>query len=571
MNEEKLLKKQFDSKLDDVVPNPYMKKKRPLPIWAKIMIPVTAVALTASVAVPILMSLFTNINYVVDRLKGTHVNMENVAAFGILNPPEEAGKKGRLANIKYLNSEESEEPNDNSGDSSDDSEDPFESMTDEEKERYEWESEYDWDPDKASVLVTLDDEGKVTEVVYEMTNNQGIVRQAILGNCASIYVSKGFTYVMYVNDSEWDFYKDVNYAQELINPTGFHCHHDEMQTIVIHNETGKVFAVKDLMKQVSVLAGEKNYTMQVHPTKDDYLYISPCYGSWKPLWFKLILTDESELVYYYVIPEDSGFNRANCAHDDVYGQMYVLADDEGFDQFVRLKPDIVELLDYHIVEKTMLFHGTNSVMYGSDSRMYAFIEGKLQVFGENFTYSPVEPGTTVNFEGMANEFFSNDTGWLNGVCYHLEDNYLYSMFGKVWKIAEDGTYTFVKEFEGYFPQYANDGFMVGGEIIAFVETEELYHYSVNGKVIHMKFGLVDGEPTIKKYLIMDSTEYWSYGHRIVFLQDEEGGLGRGYTKFYLLTVVGGQPKVSHIVNMDPETLYGYQMVNAITEPIDFTN
>ena len=135
---------------------------------------------------------------------------------------------------------------------------------------YDWESDYDWDPTKANVLISINEDGKVKEVVYERTNDRGQVRQDVLGNAAAVYVSNSFTYVMYVNDSEWDFWKRINFAQEMRTFNGFHCHHERMQTIVIHNETGKVFALNDLFSQVNENSGKKYHTMQVDPFREDF-------------------------------------------------------------------------------------------------------------------------------------------------------------------------------------------------------------------------------------------------------------------------------------------------------------
>ena len=156
------------------------------------------------------------------------------------------------------------------------------------------------DPNAASVLVSMDNEGKIKEVVYERTNGEGVVRQDTLGNCAAVFTSKSFTYVMYVSDGEWDFWKQGNYAQEMINPNGFHCHHNELQTIVIHNQTGKVFPLKDLIKQVDKYSNGKNYTMQAVPSKDDFISVKPMYGNLVPQLYDVIY-DEEQIRYDFVI------------------------------------------------------------------------------------------------------------------------------------------------------------------------------------------------------------------------------------------------------------------------------
>ena len=568
MNFEKKLKKHIDNNLDKIVPVPYKKRKK-FPLWAKILIPVGAVV--TAIAVPILFNQIFNLENSIARLKGTFVDMEGVAAFGIGNLPSDGGKL-QVKKLCYLNAPNSSEEDDDGDDGEGDSSSEW---TEEQQELYDWESDYDWDPDKANVLFSLDESGKVKEVIYERTNNKGIVRQDTLGNAAAMYVSKNFTYVMYVNDSEWEFWQEINYAQEIVGGSGFHVHHEMMQSIVIHNETGKVFALKDLMTKVSETTGVKNYTMQARPTKDDFVNVDPMYGSFSqmtPLWFKLEYDEESGLSYENVLPEGCGYVRSHAAKSDRYGQTYVLADDEGYYQTKRLdeKLSIVQLPNCKKIEKTLITNRTNSIFFGSDNCAYAFEDNKLKVFGENFELTPIEKDKNINFEGIANEFFSglNDTGWLNGSCFHYENGYLFSAFGQVWKIDEDGSMSELDNLEGDFVEWTNDSFMIGGQIVAFVGGEEYYHYTIDGRIVQLNFAVKDDTPIVEEKLIIESTEIWSSGHRIVALQDELGGLGRGYTKYYLLTAKDGKVQAQYIAYGDHGGMIG--VVGSISEPIDFT-
>ena len=211
------MKKHIDSTLESYTPNPYP-RKRHLPLWAKITIPIAAVATAVAVAVPIINST-SGIGGFINRLRGTYVDMNNVAAFCIWSAPDKENARPKLksfAKIKdnfKLNSayedDESSSPSINS-----------DSWTEEQKEQYEWELDYDWDPENASVLISMNDDGSVKEVVYERTNGRGQVRQDTLANAAAVFTSKNFTYVMYVDDAEWEFWKDVNYAQEIVCPNG---------------------------------------------------------------------------------------------------------------------------------------------------------------------------------------------------------------------------------------------------------------------------------------------------------------------------------------------------------------
>ena len=563
MNFEKRLKQQITKKLDQQVPNPYKRKR--FPLLAKIMIPVTAV--TAAVAVPIIIMNTNKMDYFISKINGSYIDMANVAGFGIGNTPTNNGK-AKIKKMQYLK-------NNDYMDEQDD--DDSSSWSDDQREYYDWESDYDWDPDKANVLFTLDENGRVTEVIYEMTNGRGQVRQEHLGNAAAMFVSKSFTYVMYVNDSTWDFYKEIDYAQELRQPSGFHVHHNEMQTIVIHNETGKVFALKDLLTQISQETGVKNYTMQADPTRDDFIHVDPPYGNleqMKSRFYKVRWNDEEQnIIYENVLPENSGYKRSHTAKEDKYGQLYVLADDEGYDQTVRLDKNL-EIKDlsanYSIIDKTLIVKKTNSVFFGNDNRAYVVQYDQLKVFGENFELSPIEPETVVNFEGMANEFFSilNDTGWLNGSCFHYENGYLFSALGEVWQVDSDGAMHKSDDLEGSFATYTNDAFMIGGEIVAFVDTNQNMHYSVDGRIVQLEFSLKDGVPSCEAKHVINASFYQSYGHRIVIDQDTNGGMGGGSAKYYLIMVIDGKACAQYIAYGANGGMSG--VAGTISEPIDLT-
>ena len=134
MNFERRMKKHIDSTLESYTPNPYP-RKRHLPLWAKITIPIAAVATAVAVAVPIINST-SGIGGFINRLRGTYVDMNNVAAFCIWSAPDKENARPKLksfAKIKdnfKLNSayedDESSSPSINS-----------DSWTEEQKERYE--------------------------------------------------------------------------------------------------------------------------------------------------------------------------------------------------------------------------------------------------------------------------------------------------------------------------------------------------------------------------------------------------------------------------------------------------
>ena len=558
MNFERRMKKHIDSTLDGYTPNPYP-KKRHFPTWAKIMIPVAATAVAVAIIVPIATG-GQNMERFVSLLSGTHVDMDNVSAFCIWSAPEGNNTKPKLKSFaKIIKNEETS--------SSSEYESSY-SWTEEEKEQYEWELDYDWDPQKANVLISMDDEGKVKEVVYERENNKGVVRQNTLGNAAAVFTSKSFTYVMYVSDSEWDFWKDVNYAQEIINPNGFHCHHEELQTVIIHNETGKVFVLKDLFPQVDKYSKGKNYTMQGVPTKDDFMFVHPMYGNLIPQYYDLIY-DNGELHYDYILPDNSylidTFNWHHTFADvrrDKYGQRYVLINGgKGFDY--RGDKDIVNLSKYEIYENTLVFFGDNQVLRGSDQRMYAFRNGVLKVFGENFKLAPVEKDLKVTFEGISGAMLDgnhveNDTG----IVYHLEDNYLYSIFGDVYTVSDDGSYDKFTTLTGSLPTFADEGYLLNNCIIAFVDAENLQnnqYYSTYGELVQITFGLEGGVPAFKAEHIIDATSYRVYNDRLTLDQEEPSGI-----KEYVLKFENGKPVPDYVVYRNSS---GIKLVKPITEPL----
>lgn len=113
---------------------------------------------------------------ILSLLKDTYVNMDGVAAFGVWNAPDSSSDTAYISDVGVLRAASAsadegtaEDGEIISGDWSDD-------------DRYDWESDYDWDPTKANVLIAFNDDGTISEVVYERTNGRGQIRQDSLGN-----------------------------------------------------------------------------------------------------------------------------------------------------------------------------------------------------------------------------------------------------------------------------------------------------------------------------------------------------------------------------------------------------
>ena len=530
-------------------------------------------------------------------LKDTYVDMEGITAFGLWNAPDSAEESGHISSVSYVHTtayseddeaeadgesedgaEESDVPDENGTASGDTSDDDIISGDWSDDDRYDWESDYDWDPTKANVLISIGEDGKVSEVIYERTNGRGQVRQDSLGNVAAVYVSKSYTYVKYVNDDRWQFWTDMSFMNEALQPCSFSCHHEKEQTIVIHNETGKVFALNDLISQVSDLSGDLNHTMQVQPFRDDYLYLRPMYGNYIPQWYNVVYDEaQDKLRYELMIPEEvfrtySLTYNVDAVRRDIYGQTYLLEGywDEALDvnEFPRVTEGIVEVPEYTVYDDTLIFNEVNGLMYGSDGRIYAFDDGKLKVFGEDFTLHTVEPGTQVTMEGIAGELGGRTTFVNDGVVYRLQDGYVFSMFGEVWQLDDEGTMHARSRLEGSFPAYGEDGYMLGGEIIAFVDAEQYSSgaASVNGRFVRIRFDTTGDTPKLVEDHIIYASEFHMVSGRLLFEQNENPlSLNRGDTKYFLMLVQNGEPVADYYG-------YGYGgrmlgVTKPITEPV----
>ena len=139
------------------------------------------------------------------------------------------------------------------------------------------------------------------------------------------------------------------------------------------------------------------------------------------------------------------------------------------------------------------------------------------------------------FEGFADDFTFNP----NSISYKLQNGYLYSMFGEVWKVENDGTLREYGQLEGSFPRYADDAHLVNGEIIAFVDTEQTPdgRYSINGRMVHLSFDSANGEPRATITHLIDASEMDMFNRRMVVEQNENPcSSTRGDTKYFSITI-----------------------------------
>lgn len=505
-------------------------------------------------------------------LKDTFVDMDGVTAFAVGNAPDDRSDSPYITAVAQVNAylplaEQTENEITSENDSA---------LPEGWDENFDWESDDEWDSSKDNVLIAIDEDGKMNEVVYERTNGQGEVRQDVLGNAAAMYVSKSFTYVMYLSDQEWEWWKKLDYAQRIMQPANLWSSGAEAQTVVIHNATGKVFPLSDLSAQVCEQWNEP-YDPDVGAElfKEDFL----CVTSWKtdhyPQWYSVVYDETNEIIRYeYIIPQDPTLieqftfsYNVRSVRRDKYGQNYLLLHNI---QHKDVYLGLVNLSDFTLYDNALIFHEINAVLHGTDGRMYAFHEGKLKVFGEDFVLSPVEAGTEVALEGIAARY--PFLGYEDQLVYKLQDGYLYSMFGQVWKVEDDGAVHEWGQLEGSFPSWVYEGYLIGGEIIAIVDTEpsnDGVGYQ-SGRIAHITFDSSNGEPrAIFKHIMKANQVLVRISGRMIVEQNERPfSPQRGNTKYFLLTVQDGVPNVEYVA-------YGYEggvegLAKPITEPLNLS-
>ena len=134
---------------------------------------------------------------------------------------------------------------------------------------------------------------------------------------------------------------------------------------------------------------------------------------------------------------------------------------------------------------------------------------------------------------------------------------------------EDGTLHAREKLEGSFPRYADDGFMLGGEIVAFVDTEltEDGVYSVNGKMVQLNFNCTEDVPGVTVTHIIDTSEISTPHHNRLQVEQNENPYSpeRGTTKYFLITVKGGIAQAEHYANGYSGGMSG--LVKPIIDPI----
>ena len=105
--------------------------------------------------------------------------------------------------------------------------------------------------------------------------------------------------------------------------------------------------------------------------------------------------------------------------------------------------------------------------------------------------------------------------------------------------------------------------MIEDSIVAFVNAQNKQnspHYSTDGEVVQMTFGLVDGNPSVTNRNIIDATGYHFHSGRMTLDVKEEP-----VTKQYILRLKDGEAYAEHVVNRNDS---GIALVKPITEPLN---
>ena len=131
---------------------PFFKSRRGIALVTAVAVVMCAVG----VSVPLILG--NNLEYAVNALTKTYVDMEGVTAFGVWNAPDETSKEAYISDVSLVNSNASVNKREKSTVADSDGGVSTGEWSDE--ERYEWESDFDWDPTKSNVLIALDEEGK---------------------------------------------------------------------------------------------------------------------------------------------------------------------------------------------------------------------------------------------------------------------------------------------------------------------------------------------------------------------------------------------------------------------------
>jgi len=329
--------------------------------------------------------------------------------------------------------------------------------------KWEWTNDdlhedLDWHPNESQLLVTIDQFGGVEEVVYNERNGRGVIRQHRLGLVVSIYVGAEFTFVTYGCEHLFEFTNGITQGLVLMK-NHFGSRTRFYQTIIIHNETGSVFPLIDILPNVTEALGLRRQVREGNITPFDG-WLVWTWGS-NRLHFKLRMDEYYNIQTDFIRNDPSPYDFHNAYREnkalqnifrDVYGNHFVLNR-----SVTKQDGSILYVMPWQRLYR------------GNDRRMYSKYGGVLKVFNEEFELVKVDIDLEVNLEEFVPQFVGsfwrgnyivNSTehgtehiGSRGGWAYILKNGYMFSMRGKVYTLEEDGRLEFLTQLEGRFVDY----------------------------------------------------------------------------------------------------------------------
>lgn len=469
----------------------------------------------------------------ISLLRGTMVDMDDVAAFGVMGTGDSGA--ATVKNVASVRKTAAENEWDDSWD----------------KDLYEWESDYDWDPDKADVLVKISDDGSIEEVVYERTNGRGVVRQDKLGYATKVYVGTEFTYVTYASSRMYDDWVLIQEHLLVHGQSSFSCCHELYQTVIIHHGTGKVFALQDLIPTMTQLIGVKQYTISMYPFDGVIGLAASMYSNsnfLEDIFFELRMDENQNLVYDNLM-RDTNFKIRNVKRD-IYGNLFILND--RFNEKVGNK----------------LYYTHSALYYGTDKRVYPidWVDNTIMVYNSNLeTEQLLEPLPDMAFVELTS--YLDESFYVSGEYaimhpsyrfpenYVLRNGYLFSVLGTVCKIKTDGKFEKLpQKLQGDFPSEIRYGCILDGELVVYVGP------GTAKTVTFVDFSKFDEETNyraeFKEIIAVEcagSNGEWLIARKTI----ERAGEGRRFDTmlYYMVTFKDGEPFCELIARHAPNGLY----------------
>ena len=370
-------------------------------------------------------------------LKDSSVNMEGVAAIGIskvakssvsgvaFNAPE-AGAETKQVAVKRMADENVE----NEEDSAD------------------------------NKLVVMKDDGEIEEVVFEKEGEE--IKQEKIGYIYKTFVGKEFTYICYSSYPMSDYsYNDPDYMRR-----DYRCEWN-MQSFVIHNETGKVFALADLSDSPD------GFSIDIF---DGGVRVRDYRGGWNNGKTYKISFENDALKAEDIMPNKNI-------------EVYSIRQDKFGTLFVEINADIDGSDSTSCVYYSQSEYD-NRLVLGSDGRMYNVVRDRndhnkriVKVYNENRECVAIEQGLNVS---LADYYWS----WEKLI---IKDGYLFEINGSNINVSVmEGETTSVF---GQFQYHAGYDYGYG---VVDTQLRYLYNTIIEGALNNVPAYVMGGEVFVVK-------------------------------------------------------------------------